>query len=178
MRRYVFRLNTRNFHSHISGIITKGRVKKDHIKAKILIKTSQVGYGILKMNIGSVLECQGQQKILKMRERLRELDAQRNDLVMMIANGTCSEDTLDTEFAKIYAEEQELNAQLQAFEIPTDAQEKIDSTMQDISREKFQLEVFDDIIIRKVLDCVKVLSKTELLVVFKGNAAVNVTMED
>ena len=133
---------------------------------------------ILKMNIGSVLECQGQQKILKMRERLRELDAQRNDLVMMIASGTCSEDTLDTEFAKIFAEEQELNAQLQAFEIPTAAQEKTDSAMQDISKEKFQLEVFDDIIIRKVLDCVKVLGKTELLVVFKGNAAVNVAMED
>lgn len=96
----------------------------------------------------------------------------------MIADGTCSEDTLDTEFAKIYAEEQELNAQLEAFEIPTAAQEKIDSAMQDISKEKFQLEVFDDIIIRKVLDCVKVLSKTELLVVFKGNAAVNVAMED
>ena len=133
---------------------------------------------ILKMNIGSVLECHGQQKILKMRERLRELDTQRNDLVMMIASGTCSEDTLDTEFVKIFAEEQELNEQLQAFEIPTDTQEKIDSAMQDISREKFQLEVFDDIIIRKVLDCVKVLSKTELLVVFKGNAAGNVAMED
>ena len=50
--------------------------------------------------------------------------------------------------------------------------------MQDISKEKFQLEVFDDIIIRKVLDCVKVLSKTELLVVFKGNTAVSVAMED
>ena len=49
--------------------------------------------------------------------------------------------------------------------------------MQDISKEKFQLEVFDDIIIRKVLDCVKVLGKTELLVVFKGNAAVNVVIE-
>lgn len=133
---------------------------------------------ILKMNIGSVLECHGQQKILKIRERLCELDAQRNDLVTMIADGMCSEDTLDTEFAKIFAEEQELNEQLQAFEISTDAQEKIDSAMQDISREKFQLEVFDDIIIRKVLDCVKVLSKTELLVVFKGNAAVNVAMED
>ena len=44
-------------------------------------------------------------------------------------------------------------------------------------KEKFQLEVFDDIIIRKVLDCVKVLGKTELLVVFKGNAAVNVVIE-
>ena len=28
MRRYVFRLNTRNIHSRISGIITKGRVKR------------------------------------------------------------------------------------------------------------------------------------------------------
>ncbi len=29
-------------------------------------------------------------------------------MVMMIANGTCSEDILDTKFAKVYADEREL----------------------------------------------------------------------
>ena len=98
------------------------------------------------------------QKFLKLKERLRELDCRRNDLVMMIANGTCSEDTLDTEFAKIYAEEQELTERLEQLQekskTSAETQQKIDTAMQDIAKEKFQLEVFDNIIIRKVLECV------------------------
>lgn len=137
---------------------------------------------ILKANIGSVLECQGQQKILKLKERLRELDCRRNDLVMMIANGTCSEDTLDTEFAKIYAEEQELTERLEQLQekskTSAETQQKIDTAMQDIAKEKFQLEVFDNIIIRKVLECVKVISKDELLVIFKGGVEMKVTIEN
>ncbi len=137
---------------------------------------------ILKANIGSVLECQGQQKILKLKERLRELDCRRNDLVMMIANGACSEDTLDTEFAKIYAEEQELTEQLEQLQekskTSVETQQKIDTAMQDIAKEKFQLEVFDNIIIRKVLECVKVISKDELLVIFKGGVEMKVKIEN
>lgn len=129
-----------------------------------------------------MLECQGQQKILKLKERLRELDCRRNDLVMMIANGTCSEDILDTEFAKIYAEEQELTEQLEQLQekskTSVETQQKIDTAMQDIAEEKFQLEVFDNIIIRKVLECVKVISKDELLVIFKGGVEMKVTIEN
>ena len=137
---------------------------------------------ILKANIGSVMECQGQQKILKIKERLRELNCRRNDLVMMIANGACSEDILDTEFEKIYAEEQELTEQLEQLQekskTSAETQQKIDDAMQDIAKEKFQLEVFDNIIIRKVLECVKVISKDELLVIFKGGVEMKVTIEN
>jgi len=103
-------------------------------------------------------------------------------LVMMIANGACSEDTLDAEFAKIYAEEQELTEQLEQLQekskTSVETQQKIDTAMQDIAEEKFQLEVFDNIIIRKVLECVKVLSKEELLVIFKGGVEMKITIEN
>ena len=103
-------------------------------------------------------------------------------MVMMIANGTCSEDILDTEFAKIYAEEQELTEQLEQLQekskTSVETQQKIDTAMQDIAEEKFQLEVFDNIIIRKVLECVKVISKDELLVIFKGGVEMKVTIEN
>lgn len=58
---------------------------------------------ILKANIGSVLECQGQEDILAAEKRLREIDQARNDLVDLIASGGCDEDKLDSEFEKLYA---------------------------------------------------------------------------
>lgn len=47
---------------------------------------------ILKANIGSVLECQGQEEILAIEKRLKEIDQARNDLVGLIATGGCDED--------------------------------------------------------------------------------------
>ena len=55
-----------------------------------------------------------------------------------------------------------------AITISADTQCKIDSAMQELEHENFQLDVFDNIIIRKLIECIKVLSKTELLIIFKG----------
>lgn len=49
---------------------------------------------ILKANVGSVLECQGQEEILAAEKRLKEIDCARNDLVGLIASGGCDEDSL------------------------------------------------------------------------------------
>ena len=127
---------------------------------------------ILKANIGSVLECKNQQEILNMENRLKELDKARNELISLITNGGCDEDTLDIEFMKIHAEEQEVSQKLSELQksltISADTQGKIDSAMQALEHENFQLDVFDNIIIRKLIECIKVLSKTELLIIFKG----------
>ena len=84
---------------------------------------------ILKANIGSVLECQGQQEILNLENRLRELNKARNNLVGLIASGGCDEDKLDSEFAKIFNEEQSINERLkelkQKAKISADTQNKI-----------------------------------------------------
>ena len=68
---------------------------------------------ILKDNIGSVLECQGHWEILSLEKRLKELDKARNDLISLIASGGCDEDKLDSEFAKIFNEEQSINERLE-----------------------------------------------------------------
>lgn len=131
---------------------------------------------ILKANIGSVLECQGQQEVLNLEKRLRELNKARNDLISLIASGGCDEDKLDSEFAKIFNEEQSINERFeelkQKAQISADTQNKIDSAMELIEREKFKLEIFDNIIIRKLIECVKVISKEELLIIFKGGVEV------
>ena len=136
---------------------------------------------ILKANIGSVLECQGQQEILNLENRLRELNKARNNLVGLIASGGCDEDKLDSEFAKIFNEEQSINERLkelkQKAKISADTQNKIDSAMELIEQEKFKLEIFDNIIIRKLIECIKVISKEELLIIFKGGVEVKAEIE-
>lgn len=136
---------------------------------------------ILKANIGSVLECQGQEKILNIENRLRAIDKARTDLVGLIASGGCDEDRLDDEFAKLYAEEQSLNRQLTALkaqnQTTAETQEKLDKIIELIENEKLELETFDNVLIRKLIECVKVLSKTEILVIFKGGYEVRAEIE-
>lgn len=137
---------------------------------------------ILKANIGSVLECKNQQEILNLEQRLKDLDKARNDLISLIASGGCDEDKLDCKFEKIHAEEQKINEQLTELRkngsISANTQNKIDSAMEFLAQEQFQVEVFDNVIIRKLIDCVKVLSKEELLIIFKGGVEVKAQMEN
>ena len=127
---------------------------------------------ILKANIGTVLECQGQEEIISIENRLKEIDQARNDLVNLIASGGCDEDKLDSKFAKLYSEEQQLTKRLEILKsqnkTSVETQAKLDKIMDMIENEKFELETFDNVLIRKLIECVKVLSKTEILVIFKG----------
>lgn len=136
---------------------------------------------ILKANIGSVLECQGQEEILAAEKRLKEIDQARTDLVSLIASGCCDEDKLDSEFAKLYAEEQGLSERLIMLKSQNktseETQAKLDKIMELIENEKFELETFDNVLIRKLIECVKVLSKTEILVIFKGGYEVRTEIE-
>lgn len=136
---------------------------------------------ILKANIGSVLECQGQEEILAVENRLKEIDQARNDLVGLIASGGCDEDRLDSEFAKLYSEEQQLSERLTILksqnQTSEETQAKLDKIMDMIEHEKFELETFDNVLIRKLIECVKVLSKTEILVIFKGGYEVRTEIE-
>ena len=136
---------------------------------------------ILKANIGSVLECQGQEEILSVEKRLKEIDQARTDLVNLISSGGCDEDKLDSEFAKLYAEEQGLSERLTMLKSQNktseETQAKLDKIMDMIEHEKFELETFDNVLIRKLIECVKILSKTEILVIFKGGYEVRTEIE-
>ena len=136
---------------------------------------------ILKANIGSVLECQGQEEILATEKRLKEIDIVRNDLIGSIASGGCDEDKLDSEFSRLYQEEQQLNERLEILKsqnkTSAETQAKLDKIMNMIGHEKFELETFDNVLIRKLIECVKVLNKTEILVIFKGGYEVKTEIE-
>lgn len=128
-----------------------------------------------------MLECQGQEEILSVEKRLKEIDQARNDLIMLIASGGCDEDKLDSEFAKLYQEEQHLNNRLETLKsqnkTSAETQAKLDKIMDMIEHEKFELETFDNVLIRKLIECIKVLSKTEIVVIFKGGYEVKTEIE-
>ena len=136
---------------------------------------------ILKANIGTVLECQGQEEIIAAENRLKEIDRARNELVGLIATGGCDEDKLDSEFEKLYKEEQSLSERLAMLksknQTSAETQAKLDKIIDMIEHEKFELETFDNVLIRKLIECVKVLSKTEILVIFKGGYEVRTEIE-
>ena len=119
-----------------------------------------------------MLECQGQEEIISIENRLKEIDTARNDLISLIASGGCDEDKLDSEFAKLYQEEQQLIDRFETLKsqnkTSSETQAKINKIMDMIENEKFELETFDNILIRKLIECIKVLNKAEILVIFKG----------
>ena len=136
---------------------------------------------ILKANIGTVLECQGQEEIISIENRLKEIDAARNDLISLIASGGCDEEKLDSEFEKLYQEEQQFNERLEILKsqnkTSAETQAKLDKIMDMIEHEKFELETFDNVLIRKLIECIKVLNKAEILVIFKGGYEVKTDIE-
>lgn len=136
---------------------------------------------ILKANIGPVLECQGQEEIIAAENRLKEIDRARNELVGLIATGGCDEDKLDSEFEKLYEEEQSLSERLAMLksknQTSAETQAKLDKIIDMIEHEKFELETFDNVLIRKLIECVKVLNKAEILVIFKGGYEVRKEIE-
>lgn len=136
---------------------------------------------ILKANIGTVLECQGQEEIIAAENRLKEIDRARNELVGLIATGGCDEDKLDSEFAKLYQEEQQLSERLETLKSQNktsqQTQDKLDKIIDMIEHENFELETFDNVLIRKLIECVKVLNKAEILVIFKGGYEVRKEIE-
>ena len=136
---------------------------------------------ILKANIGTVLECQGQEEIIAAENRLKEIDRARNELVGLIATGGCDEDKLDSEFEKLYEEEQSLSERLVLLkskkQTSAETQAKLDKIIDMIEHEKFELETFDNVLIRKLIECVKVLNKAEILVIFNGGYEVRKEIE-
>ena len=61
--------------------------------------------------------------------------------------------------------------------VSDDTKEKINSTLAEIENCRFQLGAFDDVLIRKLIECVKVISKTEIIIIFKGGYEVKAEVE-
>ncbi len=136
---------------------------------------------LLKESAESVLSGLADNEIQSIEKRLKEIDKARNDFVDLIATGACGADSLDNEFAQLFAEEEKLSEKLLALKSQShssaETQSKLENELREIENTRFELEQFNDIIIRKVIECVKVLSKTEILIIFKGGFEVKVDVD-
>ena len=136
---------------------------------------------IIKGNIDAVLSVSGSNEIRQAEQRLSEIYKARNDYISLIAAGTVNEDSLDVEFKKLYEEEQQLKGRIEELRsndsINTGPRDSIDRAIQTISEGPTKLTEFDDVIVRKLLECVRVLSKTEIIIVFKGGYEMRMDVE-
>ena len=136
---------------------------------------------IMQGNIEKVIAGCDSTELHQAEQRLQEIDKARNDYISLIAVGTVDEDSLDVEFKKLYEEEKQLKARIEELRsndsINADQRDNIDRAIQTMSEGSTKLMEFDDVIIRKLIECVRVLSKTEIIIVFKGGYEMRMDVE-
>ena len=125
---------------------------------------------VLKSAADIVLSNSSDGEIKQIEQRLKDIEQARNDFVNLIATGACAPDSLDDEFARLYSEEEKLSQRLISLRDQTDTKynELADEIKADIDNSSFEIQQYDDVLVRKVIECVKILSKEEISVTFKG----------
>lgn len=132
---------------------------------------------ILAENVQTVMAGSAARQMQEIQNRLQEIDTARNDLISMIASGGCDEDSMDDTFAQLHAEEQELSQKLEALQAQSqmtlEQEQQMQTVLTEIADTDFRLTEYDDALTRKLIECIKVKSKTEFTVIFKGGFAVD-----
>lgn len=102
-------------------------------------------------------------------------------MIDRIVSGACEEEALYAEFEKLHAEEEELTAKLQALkeqcQISAEEQRQLETTLEDVENARFELDCFDNVLVRKLIECVRVLSKEKIQIIFKGGYEVDAVIE-
>lgn len=87
------------------------------------------------------------------------------------------EESFDEQFQKLYDEERELNERLEQLKenstINCQAISRLDKALTEIGNNSYELCQYNDLLTRKIIECIKVVSKTEVQIVFKGGMQVN-----
>ena len=125
---------------------------------------------VLKSAADTVLSESNNDEIKQIEQRLKDIDQARNDFVNLIATGACAPDSLDDEFARLYSEEEKMSQKLLSLKSQrkTEQSEFADDIKDVIDKSSFELHQYDDVLVRKVIECVKILNKEEISVTFKG----------
>ncbi|MDE6088135.1 MAG: recombinase family protein, partial [Oscillospiraceae bacterium] len=127
---------------------------------------------ILRAGTEFVLTGQIHGEILAAEKRLAEIDNARQSMIDLIVSGAIGSDSLDDEFRKLHDQEETLQETLKTLRTQNTAndavQEQLDMAISEISDENFRMTEFDDVTTRHILECVRVIDKTHIQVVFKG----------
>ena len=134
----------------------------------------------IQFNAEKVLSNIGDDESIRIEKRLKEIDEARNKMIGLIASGAVGEDSFDDELSKLFAEETELSAKLCSLREQSkvsDQQEKIEMLKEKLNLDCCRLTEFDDVLIRKAIECIKVMNKTEIIVIFRGGYEVALEVE-
>lgn len=136
---------------------------------------------LLKSNVEQALAGVSIKETKEIQKRLREIDDARNDYITLIASGTMDEEAMDEQFQKLYTEEQELNVRLKELEesnmIDNNERSRITHALHNIDTSSCELAEYNDMLVRKLVECIKVNSKTEITIIFKGGIETTVKVE-
>ena len=136
---------------------------------------------ILQNGAETVLRGQEYGQIRTIEHRLAEIDRERNECIEAIAAGAVQEDALDEQFRRLYEEEQQLVEQLDALKAQNQADyepnHQLEAAIQEIRQADFHLTEYDDVLVRKLLECVRVVDREHVQVIFKGGTEIMAEME-
>ena len=137
--------------------------------------------GVIQQSTEIVLTGLEQTEIMAAEKRLTEIQKARTDMINLIVNGAVGEDSLDMEFEKLFREEQTLNEKLNILKVQASAQTEIHNqimiTQNQVEHTRLELHNFDNVLARKLLECVRVLDKTHIQIIFKGGYETDMEVE-
>ena len=137
----------------------------------------------MEQNILAVIGDNGdmQKQTAKIKKRLEEIEDERDSLVRQITSGAVDEDALDKNFESLNDEEACLKTQLDDMQTKAKlSDEKKYALMavgEELRRHDCHLAEYDDVTVRKVIEVIRVLSKTEVQIIFKDGHEMNVAVE-
>lgn len=128
-------------------------------------------------NIQTVMTSSNSCELYQAEQRLLDIDKARNDFISLLTSGGMEDNSLDQEFQKLYEEEQELNEKIRVLKSQNEKEQNNMLRQKEISEvldnSPCKITDYDDIIVRKLIECVKVINKTEIKVIFKDGHKVD-----
>ncbi len=117
----------------------------------------------------------------KIKKRLDEIEEERDALVRQITSGAVDEDALDKSFESLNDEETYLKSQLDDMQSKAKLSEEkkyaLMAVGEELRKHDCHLAEYDDVTVRKVIEVIRVLSKTEVQIIFKDGHEMNVPVE-
>ncbi len=134
---------------------------------------------ILRRNTAVVMGGQSCAEFRSLEARLAEIDKTRSECIEAITSGAVSEDALDDKFQQLYEEEERLTKWLDDLrsEQHEDANAQLEAAVQEIESTQFRLESYHDVLVRKLIECIRVLDAEHIQIIFKGGTEVTAKLE-
>ena len=135
---------------------------------------------LLENNLTAIMSGNNTSELKEAEQRLKEIDTARSDYISLIAYGTNDEEELDCQFQRLYDEEQELKSIINLSpqkENDSKQSYRLKKWVESVNMGNCTVSEYDDMLVRKTIECVKVLSNNEILIYFTGGHELKMCLE-